>query len=339
MASQLDKKEPIVTNSHRFIVALGVIFLSLFVIVLAFYLRFKSARYLVSGLVSDPTKILQTTNNRTNLVFLGLGGEGHEAPDLTDSMIFISLSHQTSSITMISLPRDIWVPTMKAKINTAYHYGNKKRDDGGRDLAKSAVSEILGLPVHYVIALDFAGFVKAVDSVEGIDVEVKRTFDDYQYPIPGKEAVLPESDRYEHLHFDAGLTHMDGATALKFARSRHAEGEEGTDFARANRQQLIILAFKDKLLSSETLLNFDKLKNIYASIKSSVDTDIPESELAGFFRFFLDFSREGQTVNHLTLEDKFMNPKNRTPYDGQWVLIPKVTMEEIHQYVKENLAK
>ena len=330
---------PRVVNSHRLFTVLGIILLSLFAIFFAFYLRYQAARDVVSGLVGDPAKILQNTDNRTNLVFLGLGGEGHEAPDLTDSMIFVSLSHQTNSITMISLPREIWVPTMQAKINTAYHYGNEKRADGGRDLSKSAVSEILGLPVHYALALDFTGFIKAIDAVGGIDVTIERGFDDYKYPIPGKEQAEPDSARYEHLHFEAGITHMDGATALKFARSRHAEGDEGTDFARSARQQKIILAFRDKLLQSNTFLDFEKLKALFSSFSSSVDTDIKEEEMAGFFRFFLTFNNSKRGVTNLSLEKQFINPKNKSPYQGQWVLIPAASQEELNKYVRENLAK
>lgn len=302
-----------------------------------FFLKNHRTGQILSGLVSDPATSLKNTSGRTNLVFLGMGGEGHEGGDLTDSIIFVSLTHAAQTITLIPLPRDIWVETMKAKINTAYHYGNERREGGGLDLAKSSVSEIIGQPVHYALALDFQGFIKAIDAVGGIDVEVERSFDDYKYPVPGKETAIPESDRYEHLHFEEGITHMDGTTALKFARSRYAEGEEGTDFAREARQQKIILAFKNKLLETKTFVNLDTLKNVFASFRSSIDTDIPESDYGSFLKFFLSFERAGQPLKSLSLEDYFLNPKNKSPYQGQWVLVPQVGWQDVYDYVEKSL--
>jgi LCP family protein required for cell wall assembly len=227
---------------------------------------------------------------------------------------------------------------MQAKINTAYHYGNEKGSGGGLSLAKQAVSELLDLPVHYVAILDFRGFVKAIDAVGGIDVEVDSTFDDYKYPIAGKENVEPESDRYEHVHFDKGMTHMDGATALKFARSRHSVGDEGTDFARGKRQEKIVIAFRNKVFSTNTLFNSTTLSNLKESISSSIDTDIGPKEQASFFKLFLNLGSLNN-VNSIDIADFFTNPKSTTIYGGQWVLIPKNKVENIHVYVKEELAK
>ena len=67
---------------------------------------------------------------------------------------------------------------------------------------------------------------------------------------------------------------MDGKTALTFVRSRHAEGEEGSDFARSKRQEKIIQAFKDKLFSFQTIINPAKIISLYDILKDSIDTDI-----------------------------------------------------------------
>lgn len=305
--------------------------------ILGFALVNRQTRSLMSGFVSDPALNLDSSSGRTNIVLLGLGGKGHEAPDLTDSIIVASLNHETSSITLISLPRDIWIDSMKAKINTAYHYGNEKRDGGGIDLSKSAVSEVLGFPIHYALALDFAGFIQAIDAVGGIQVQVERTFDDFEYPIPGQENAEPESARYEHLHFDAGPTHMDGTTALKFARSRHAEGEEGTDFARAARQQKIILAFKDKLFETKTFLNRETMANVFMSLESSIDSDFEQDDYGSLLKFFLSFQQQGEQINSLNLDNLLVNPPSKAPYLGQWVLVPAANWDTIHTYVQENL--
>ena len=328
-------KNPITVTNRLVLLFVGLGLVAVSVFVLLF--KSQTTRSVVSGLVTNPAEELRTSDNRTNLVLLGIGGVGHSAPDLTDSIIFVSLNHSTHSVKLVPIPRDIWVDTMQAKVNTAYHYGLERREGGGIALAKSAVSEIVSEPVHYALVLDFQGFIKAIDALGGIDVVVERAFDDYKYPVPGKEDVFPESERYEHLRFEAGPTHLDGVTALKFARSRHAEGEEGTDFARSARQQKIILAFKDKLLETKTFLAPDTLKNVYDSFASSINTDISKDELGSFLKFFLSFEKDGQKISSYNLETFFSTPRLKTPYAGQWVLVPTNSWQEVHQYVDNSL--
>lgn len=308
---------------------IGIIF---FVVILSlgiWYARNRQAQNIVSGVMSLPSDILKNDSGRTNVILLGMGGEGHEGGDLTDSILFVSFNLNNNTADIIPIPRDIWIPSMQAKINTAYHYGNL-------NLAKSAVSEILGVPVHYSITLDFQGFVKAIDAVGGVDVEIDRTFDDYEYPIPGQENAFPLESRYEHVHFDAGITHMDGDTALRFARSRHAVGEEGTDFARGQRQEKIIFAFRNKVLSTSTIFNSETISKLKGSVVSSINTDIDEKEQGSFVKVFLGLGNKSN-INSLGISDLLVNPKNTKEYGGQWVLIPAVSWEEVHAYVAKAL--
>lgn len=314
------------------------IFLSFLVILGSWYYHNQTAKNIISGVIKNPEDSLSSYQGRTNILLLGMGGEGHEGGDLTDSILFISLNITSNTATIISIPRDIWVPSMEAKINTAYHFGNERRSGGGLDLSKSAVSETLGVPIHYAIALDFQGFVKAIDSLGGIDVVVDHTFDDYKYPIPGKETAEPESARYEHIHFDAGLTHMDGTTALKFARSRHALGDEGTDFARGARQAKIISAFRSKALSTNTLFSSETISNLKSSITSSIVTDINEVEQGGLFKILIGLGSK-DNIKNISIVDYLKNPKSPKPYAGQWVLLPDPSSKALQDYVKENLAK
>lgn len=316
----------------------GIVFLVVLLGIGVWYAKNTRARNIVSGVVSTPAEVLKTTDGRTNVVLLGIGGKGHEGSSLTDSMMLLSFNLANSTATLIPVPRDIWVPSMKAKINTAYFYGNKQRENGGRDLSKSAVAETLGIPVHYVVVLDFQGFTKAVDAVGGVDVDITNSFDDYKYPIPGKEDAIPESDRYEHLHFDAGLTHMDGATALKFTRSRYAIGDEGTDFARAARQEKIILAFRSKVFSTGTIFNTETINKLVESVSSSVDTDISTKEQAVFAKVILGLGSKDK-VKSIVLTNYLANPKSLKEYSGQWVLVPTPSLEELQSYVKTKLAE
>src|SRR4030042_2467158 len=192
---------------------------------------------------------LESNNGRVNVLLLGIGGVGHEGPDLTDTMIFASIDKKGKDVVLVSLPRDLWAPNIKAKINHAYAYGQEK-DSNGLELAKETIQLLFNMPVHYAVRIDFNGFTKAVDLVDGLNIDVEKAFVDPKYPISGKEddlcdlfmekeeidglmqevikdatgsAILlseitdendPFTCRYETLTFEKGPTIMDGGTAF-----------------------------------------------------------------------------------------------------------------------------
>jgi polyisoprenyl-teichoic acid--peptidoglycan teichoic acid transferase len=285
---------------------------------------------------TPPENILRTTSGRTNFLILGMGGAGHEAADLTDTIIFISLNPLTKDTVLLSVPRDLWVPSLRAKINTAYHYG-------GLPSAKTAVAEILGQPVDYAVALDFAGFTQAIDLVGGINIDVPQTFDDFQYPIPGQEDA-PLTQRYEQLHFDAGLQHMTGDRALKYVRSRNAASEAGTDFARSHRQQQVLSALKDKIFSSQTLFNPARLIELKRTLATSLIHDLSDAEIIALAKLAVGFSTQNLRSGTLDTGDAtrsglLVHPPVSARYDSQWVLIPKDSLDSIHQYINQLLFK
>src|SRR3990167_10768636 len=240
--------------------------------------------------------LTQVSPNKVNILILGIGGGKHEGPLLTDTIMLASIDEGKNKATLTSLPRDLWIPELSGsnkKINTAYSYGELKRKGGGLKLTEAVVRKVTGQNVDYGIKIDFSGFVAAVDIIGGLDINVENTLDDYAYPLSGKEddtcgnsdenikefiATGPAeleiqekfSCRYTRLHFDKGPTHMDGETALKFVRSRHALGLEGSDFARSKRQEKVIQSFKDRLFSLNTFLNPVKILNLIDVIKDSI---------------------------------------------------------------------
>ena len=312
-------------------------------------------------------QLKQTPENKINVLLLGVGGGTHEGPDLTDTIIFATLDPKTKNTTLVTIPRDLWIPDLNAKINTAYTFGEEKQKGGGLVLAKSTVSKVLGQQVDYAVKIDFSGFTKAVDLMGGLDINVDNTFDDYVYPIEGKEddpcshtdeeivdltaqiATGSATDidafpcRYEHLHFDKGSQHMDGVTALKYVRSRHAEGIEGSDFARSKRQEKVISAFKDKLLSAGTLLNPVKISNLVGVLQGSIETDIKENEYADFVK--LAQKMQHGKINSISIdlgnteEEQYgllENPPTGPEFNNAWVLTPRVgsgDYSEIQKFV------
>jgi LCP family protein required for cell wall assembly len=266
---------------------------------------------------------------RTNFLLLGVSGGNHDGPELTDTIIFVSVGQEKGDVVMVTIPRDIWVNSMKAKINTAYYYGEQKKTGGGFILAKSTVSEIIDQPVHYVAMINFANFEKVIDSIGGVDIVVDRTFDDFKYPIPGLENDDCNGDteymcRYEHLHFDSGLRHMDGKSALKYVRSRYAEGEEGSDFARSKRQEKLLLAIKDKLMSAGVLSDPVKLKNLYTSLSNSITSDVDSSTIPSLAKLGIKTAK-ANTIRSAALidPDHLYNPRPAAIYGNQWVLLPR----------------
>jgi len=314
------------------------------------------------GLLFKKDIVLNRTDQRINILLLGIGGGRHDGPNLTDTIILASIDPEKKKATLISIPRDLWIPDLKAKINYAYAYGESREKGGGLLLSKAVVSKVLGQEIDYALRVDFDGFIKAVDMVGGLDVNVERKLDDPEYPISGKEddpcdhkeeelqALATASSqldafpcRYEHLVINPGLQHMDGETALKFVRSRHAKGSEGSDFARSKRQEKIISAFQDKVFSAGTFLNPVKIVSLLDVFKASIDTDITQEEYDDFVR--LAQKMKGAKMQSIVLDvgdeeegqpGLLDNPAPTEAYRYQWVLAPRRgdgNFSQIHKYV------
>ncbi len=310
----------------------------------------------------------KTDQHTINILLLGIGGGKHEGPNLSDTLIFASLNIKESKVTLVSLPRDVWSFDVDGKINTAYAKGELKKEGGGLVLAKTVASKITGQNIDYGVVIDFSGFVKAVDLVGGLDINVDKTFDDYEYPITGREddpCDNKEEDldklatvssqleafpcRYEHLHFDKGMNHMDGETALKFVRSRHAKGSEGTDFARSQRQEKVIKAFMDKIFSLQIIFNPTKIVGLYNAVGQSVDTDIKDNELDDFIKLAQKFQKaklQSVVIDYGDQENDrgglLTHPPISEKYNFEWTLVPRIgerDYSEIHEFIRCRLTQ
>ncbi|MFH1172942.1 MAG: LCP family protein, partial [bacterium] len=220
---------------------------------------------LKSLITSDEKPLQGESEQRINFLLLGIGGQDHAGPDLTDTIMIASFIPETKKIAMISLPRDLLVPMEgygSRKINRINSLGEMKEPSQGAKYAADNISKIFNIPIHYYARVDFTGFVDLINQLGGIKIYVENVIDDKSYPILGKEDVFPYTERFEHLYIEEGWQKMDGELALKYARSRHTQSVEGSDFARSRRQQKIITALKDKAFSFSTLLNPLKLNSL-----------------------------------------------------------------------------
>ncbi len=255
---------------------------------------------------SGNLKLLGENRGQINILLLGIGGLGHEGPYLTDTMILAQFRLETSEISLVSIPRDLLAELPNnlgnRKINAVFAEGvarTKNFNEAGR-WSQMAVERLSGLTIPYFAVIDFKGFEKAIDEVGGINIIIDRSFEDFSYPMKGKEAAENPSERYEHLRFQAGPRHLDGALALKFARSRHGNNNEGSDFARSLRQQKVMKAFKDKVLRLNLITNSDTISNLLDIFADNFHTNLTPGEI---FRLY-DLIKEKniQTFLSLSLE-------------------------------------
>ena len=244
------------------------------------------------------------------------------------------------------------------KINSAYAIGldttgypNKPAefsgDDSGGKLAEYAINEVSGLPVQYFVGLDFAGFTKSIDTLGGVDIDVEPGFDDYAYPIEDiKDTSCGHSPddikaftatasseqqswvyfpcRYRDLHFNAGLQHMDGATALAYVRSRHSL-QDGTDFGRSKRQRNLLVAMKQKIMSIGFI---SKIIPFVSSLGDDTSTDLKISDIQTLIAHASELS--GYQIESLALTDQnYLNDTFTT--DGQFALMPKSGQDDWNQ--------
>ncbi len=278
-----------------------------------------------------------------NILLLGYGGGNHEGAYLTDSIIVVNINPKTKTATLISIPRDIWVkiPTNDNdgqywKVNAAYALG-LTGPTGGGNMAKFVLGQITGLEIRNFVALDFFGFKKTIDTLGGIDIQIEQTLDDYEYPIDGSENELCGQDpsilnelqknatlsaqqlfpcRYEHLHFDKGLTHLDGTQALGYVRSRHSI-QDGNDFGRSKRQRNLILAVKSKVVSIGFITKALPFTN---SLKDSLKTDLTLDDISSLLKNAENL--KDYNVKSIALTDQNYLTETLSD-DGQDVLLPK----------------
>ncbi len=206
--------------------------------------------------------------SRVNVLFIGVDyrdWEAGEGAPRSDTMILFTLDPVTKSAGMLSIPRDMWVNipgSGYSRINTAYSIGEgSKLPGGGPGLAMKTVEQFLGVPVHYYAQVEFNTFIEMVDTIGGIDVEVKERL-----------VLDPLGSGKDKLVVTPGLRHLNGEKALAYARTRKTEGG---DVDRASRQQDVIFAIMEKVFSPDYFSTFVKqAPELYNRMSGGIHTSI-----------------------------------------------------------------
>ena len=274
------------------------------------------------------------TGDRVNLLVMGFGGSGHDGAYLTDSMVVMSLLPQSHHTTLISVPRDLWVQIPPGsgqyhKINAAYEYGsnnNAKPADGG-NAAAAKISLVTGLDVKYWLTINFQGFREFIDSIGGIDVYVPDSFT-ANYPANDDPNINPN---WIKVHFSKGMQHMNGETAIRYARARYVldNPAEGSDFARSARQQIMIKAALSKVKQMST---WPSLYNALNALQHTIYTNM---SLADLMQFALKMDLTN--AHRVGLSNQNVLTSGTAP-DGEYILKPaNGNWQAIVDYVKQQL--
>jgi LCP family protein required for cell wall assembly len=225
----------------------------------------KNSSHSAAALVGGDLK--GEDQGRINILLLGIGGAGHDGPELSDTIMLASIDPRAHTASLLSIPRDLYVKNSYCpygcKINAINAFGEEHGKGVGAQDLKKVVSNLLDIPVNYYVKLDFSGFKQAVDALGGVDVTVPKALYDPFYP-------KSEGGGYQIVNISAGTHHMNGTLALEYSRSR----ETTSDYDRAARQQQIIGAIRTKALTLGTLTNPVKVNGLIDAIGSHVKTDL-----------------------------------------------------------------
>lgn len=282
-------------------------------------------------LVLSPEKqLLGESEDRVNILLIGIGGEKHQGAYLADTIILASVKPSTGQVALLSIPRDLYVNIPEygfRKINNAMAFGQSDNYPGGGEVLLSrVVAEVTAQPIQYFARIDFTGFAKVVDDLGGITIDVPQSFVDTQYP--------DENFGYQTVRFQQGIQEMDGATALKYVRSRHGTNGEGSDFARSKRQQQVLLAIKEKGVAFETLVTPNRIITALSDLGQHNRTNLQIWEILRLANMINGLS-DNNIINKVldTSADGLLN--SSTTADGAYILLPSSgTYTEIRALAK-----
>ncbi len=218
-------------------------------------------------------------SNQTNILLLGSDNDQKFSGGnpLTQTMMVVHLDYNTKTIDMFSIPRDLWV-----KMPDSDNYGkiDQASETQGIPSAIDVVEQTFGIHIDHYAWVGLIGFIKSIDSVGGVNLQVVHPVLDYSYPT---DINNPNPYGYQRLDIQPGMQHMDGEQALRYVRSRH-EDLVG-DFGRTQRQRQLLLTLKQTLLKSPSSLT--DIPQLFDSLNGQIKTDITPLEALRLGTFFL----------------------------------------------------
>lgn len=262
-------------------------------------------------------------NHRINILVLGSDNDRkiQEARPLAQSMIIVTIDPRDDKVGMLSIPRDFYVPIRghgMGKIDLAYKYGQVA-------LARETVERLFHIPIDYYAWVGLTGFIKVVDTFNGVTLDVQYPILDDGYP---NDLSSQNPYGYQRVFIPAGWQHLDGIHALEYVRSRH--GDIIGDFGRSYRQQQILLRLDQKINAMNVITH---LPQLVLDLQDSVRTDLSLMQLYQFARLSRHIHR--QDVTQVVLQAPTYSRYGTAP-DGESIVIPE--WSKIRPVVKSMFA-
>ncbi|HMS23762.1 MAG TPA: LCP family protein [Candidatus Saccharibacteria bacterium] len=288
----------------------------------------------------NPSLLQKEGDGRVNVLLLGKGGPGHDGPDLTDTILIASVDSCQREVGLLSIPRDLYVQRPGngyTKINNVYPQAKeealalgkskKEAEKIGIEAIEKVAGQVTGMPIHYYTMVDFKAFQKAIDTVGGIDVNVKE---------PLYDPSVAWENNWDPLIADKGVQHFNGKKALLFSRSRF--GSARGDFDRTERQRQVMVALKEKALSLGTFSNPIKITGLLNAFGSHVHTNLSIDDILKLYEIGKDVGED--KVISVGLADPPNEFVTTDTIDGLSVVVPKAGIDnygEIHKYLRTKL--
>lgn len=234
----------------------------------------------------DLSQLKREGDCRVNILILGEGGQGHSGPDLTDTILLASIDPINNKAALLSIPRDLWVRIPgngSQKINAAYAYGKQKssaKNEAGKqkdaiELLDKTLEPVLGIPINYHAVMDFTAFRQLVNAVGGVTVDV---------PEQLYDPTIAWENNYNSVIAKKGPQTFNGKKALLYVKSR----QTSSDFARAERQRLVLVALKEKTLSVGTFGNPVKITQLLTALGKNIYTDFSLDGITRLYSIMAD---------------------------------------------------
>ncbi len=292
----------------------------------------------------DPSQLNGEGDGRVNILLLGRGGEGHEGADLTDTIILASIDPIAKEASLLSIPRDLYVPVKNAgsmKVNAAFATGKnnylatqriisdqtvKQAEQAGFELLENTLETTLGVPIHYHLMVDFSGFEQAVNTVGGVTINAPDSVSEHMR-IKGQDYFLDVKP---------GWQDMNGFKALAYSRSRYTSPRG--DFDRSERQRIIITALKDKILSAGTFSNPQKISGLLDTFGNHLQTNFSIGDLQRLYEISKEIASD--KISSIGLADPPNNYVKTDNIGGLSVVVPTAGISDfkpIQSYIRNSL--